>query len=432
MAKMTMTCPRCEGRGVIPRYYYNKKGVCFLCWGKKQIQTEVKPGETKEEAYKRVRQREEDHMESQPPKAAIPEKFRNEKFAAAAELDAFNRGQKKAAAEAEAAEAAKPKKTEVPKETKGGSIKALNVLPDYEGGPLAFSQVKYRGKKLYVAPSVKGEAAEIFDSVPLTKTPQLARAGRGTAGKVQYVGLEHATSGEKVLKDQYTMLLSTDYQDSDVRTKVTFNKNGEVSNITHYGTGMHRNREALDRIAYAAVTEKIEGVAERQGLDKPKVKLVGNAFESINAVVLREEAAKQEAERQEAEEKARRIADETVKEEEDRKGLTLLRQAKAELVADMERYGNGVLSMRTTDDFKRLIITKMVSGEPVADVPNPKRVITRNSIDRQVEIETRRVAAYQKAMPQIIAAARAETERMAREKAEYEARREEEWLLDDF
>lgn len=391
MAKMTMKCPRCEGRGVIPRYYYNKKGVCFLCWGKKQIQTEVKPGETKDEAYARVRKREEDHMESQPPKAAIPEKFRNEKFAAIAELQAYDKGRQKATQiqkDAETPEA--PKQTAVPKASKSGSIAALAGLPDYEGGELAPSNTTFRGKKSYAAPSITGEMDDMLDSVPLTKTSQQAKGGFRNNGKVMYRGVDHATEGNKVLKDQYTMNIGIDYQDSDVQTKITFNKKGEVSKITHYGTGMHKNRDALDSLALSAFTEKLQGVAERQGLEKPKVKLVGDAFVSLNRVQLQQEAAEAEAAKEEAERVARERAEEAERAKEEAVGLPKVRAKREKLNDEIATMAHRRIYITDSDDNKTRTY-KTMDGRVIAEIPNPERSVQRFSLEKQAEIEQRRI-----------------------------------------
>lgn len=75
--KVKIPCPRCNGKGWIPRYYYNRKGICFRCWGAKYIYVKIPDGKTPEEVFQEMRKRELADMESKPPKQPIPDNFRN-------------------------------------------------------------------------------------------------------------------------------------------------------------------------------------------------------------------------------------------------------------------------------------------------------------------------------------------------------------------
>ncbi|MFP3427093.1 hypothetical protein, partial [Pseudoalteromonas sp. SIMBA_162] len=56
--KVKISCPRCEGKGVLPRYYYNRKGVCFLCWGAKVITVKATEDEKAKDVYERMKREE--------------------------------------------------------------------------------------------------------------------------------------------------------------------------------------------------------------------------------------------------------------------------------------------------------------------------------------------------------------------------------------
>jgi hypothetical protein len=74
LAKVKVPCPRCDGKGVIPQYFYNRKGICFLCWGSKYIMVKVPKGQTKEEYFQKLREKEVKHLKDHPPKVAMPDK----------------------------------------------------------------------------------------------------------------------------------------------------------------------------------------------------------------------------------------------------------------------------------------------------------------------------------------------------------------------
>lgn len=97
MAKQQIKCPRCNGKGVIPRYYYNKRGICFLCWGRKTISADVQPGETKEQAFNRMREDQKRILALQTPKVPIPGNMKNPAFDDAEERNAFKPGSDKPA-----------------------------------------------------------------------------------------------------------------------------------------------------------------------------------------------------------------------------------------------------------------------------------------------------------------------------------------------
>jgi hypothetical protein len=74
LAKERIPCPRCDGKGVIPQYFYNRKGICFLCWGAKYIMVKVPKGKTKDEYLEELRKKEVKHLKDNPPKVEMPDK----------------------------------------------------------------------------------------------------------------------------------------------------------------------------------------------------------------------------------------------------------------------------------------------------------------------------------------------------------------------
>lgn len=70
-------CPRCDGKGWIPRYWYNRKGICFRCWGAKYIYVKVPDGMSKEEVIAQEKAKEQAHLDAHPPKHPLPENLKN-------------------------------------------------------------------------------------------------------------------------------------------------------------------------------------------------------------------------------------------------------------------------------------------------------------------------------------------------------------------
>jgi hypothetical protein len=71
--KLKIPCPRCDAKGVLPQYWYNKKGICFLCWGAKYIHVKVPDGKSQDEYIKELKERELEHLRNHPPKVPMPE-----------------------------------------------------------------------------------------------------------------------------------------------------------------------------------------------------------------------------------------------------------------------------------------------------------------------------------------------------------------------
>lgn len=80
--KKKVPCPRCDGKGVIPQYFYNRKGICFLCWGSKYIYVKVPEGMTEEAYLEKLRKDEIEHLKNHPPKVPMPDadKHRNKEY----------------------------------------------------------------------------------------------------------------------------------------------------------------------------------------------------------------------------------------------------------------------------------------------------------------------------------------------------------------
>lgn len=72
--KEKVPCPRCDGKGVIPQYFYNRKGICFLCWGDKYVYIKVPKDRDKREYLKELREKEVQHLKDNPPKVEMPDK----------------------------------------------------------------------------------------------------------------------------------------------------------------------------------------------------------------------------------------------------------------------------------------------------------------------------------------------------------------------
>lgn len=72
MAETTerIPCPRCDGRGVLPQFYYNRKGICFMCWGRKYITVRIPAGQTKDKVLKKLQKEAAEHFKKHPPKVA--------------------------------------------------------------------------------------------------------------------------------------------------------------------------------------------------------------------------------------------------------------------------------------------------------------------------------------------------------------------------
>lgn len=82
LAKVKVPCPRCDGKGVIPQYFYNRKGICFLCWGSGYIYVNIPEGQTEEQYLANLKEKERQHLEKNPPKVEMPDasKHRNKAY----------------------------------------------------------------------------------------------------------------------------------------------------------------------------------------------------------------------------------------------------------------------------------------------------------------------------------------------------------------
>lgn len=78
--KESVECPRCEGRGFIPQYYYNRKGICFLCWGSGKTYVKVPAGKDKKKYLEELKEKERKHLKEHPPKVALPKDIKNKEY----------------------------------------------------------------------------------------------------------------------------------------------------------------------------------------------------------------------------------------------------------------------------------------------------------------------------------------------------------------
>lgn len=76
--KQKIPCPRCDAKGWIPRYFYNRKGICFLCWGEKYIYVKVPEGKDVEELERELQEKEKARLEAHPPKVPMPDDFKHD------------------------------------------------------------------------------------------------------------------------------------------------------------------------------------------------------------------------------------------------------------------------------------------------------------------------------------------------------------------
>lgn len=88
--KEKISCPRCDAKGVIPRYYYNRKGLCFLCYGEKYIYVRVPEGQNLSKVVAGLKEKETARLDKQQPKVSMPEKMRKKAFNVSGERKAFS------------------------------------------------------------------------------------------------------------------------------------------------------------------------------------------------------------------------------------------------------------------------------------------------------------------------------------------------------
>lgn len=67
-SKKKIPCPRCDARGFLPQYFYNRKGICFRCWGGKYVLVKIPDGMDENEFIRKEIQKEQEDLASKPPK----------------------------------------------------------------------------------------------------------------------------------------------------------------------------------------------------------------------------------------------------------------------------------------------------------------------------------------------------------------------------
>lgn len=97
--KEKIPCPRCDAKGIIPRYYYNRKGLCFLCYGEKYIYVRVPEGQDRDKFVAALQQKEKAHLDAHPPKVAMPDNIKNKAYDVEKEKAAHGKGRGKKDAE---------------------------------------------------------------------------------------------------------------------------------------------------------------------------------------------------------------------------------------------------------------------------------------------------------------------------------------------
>lgn len=92
--KANITCPRCGGKGYIPRYFYNRKGICFECWGSGTVTVKLKDGESVTDAHERLTKEAKADLEKKPPKVAMPDNIKNKAYNNDMEREHFHNANK--------------------------------------------------------------------------------------------------------------------------------------------------------------------------------------------------------------------------------------------------------------------------------------------------------------------------------------------------
>lgn len=155
--KVKVPCPKCDGKGVIPQYFYNRKGICFMCWGSGYIMMNVPVGESQDEAYKKLVAKEKPDFKKNPPKVPMPHKdqIKNPKYFPKAnskvEIKAFrkkfNDGEPESPKDIKVDEAKKVSREELDKMTID-ELKAFIQKSTDEGKKLRDRQDIWRKRKL--------------------------------------------------------------------------------------------------------------------------------------------------------------------------------------------------------------------------------------------------------------------------------------------
>lgn len=447
MAKHLITCPRCEGNGVLPQYYYNRKGICFLCWGKGKITAKAGQDEKPEDTYKRMNKSESDRLKAKPPRMPLP-KFRNEKFQKIMDKAAYDQkaakpmtpkqadeaaeglraiekaGGKKAVAELAAANNLDTSKDPVeairdhlskgrtlkaadgkPAAVKPGESRLLNNLPDYKGGPLEKYKV-YGGKTTY-SDAKADNSNEMIQAIDNSNVSDSFKKG-SKAKNISGFSVKHATTAGKVLNGVYEGTIEYEYNFADITSKVRFNKDGEILSYVHEGKGSRREKENLDKFVDAAFKDQMKQASSIVGEDPIEWKYGGDLKAADDQRKAEEAAAKAERDKEEAAAKAL----------EGKREDLMVKQVKAEygIKERAKKLGLSVIGLRPTrleDEYGNVLATGEIdvlrpkSGQEGIDQLDNALKSLKEFNDAMDEFEkkpkdNKRVAAAKRRLPKLI------------------------------
>jgi hypothetical protein len=246
LAKTFVECPRCDGKGWIPRYYYNRKGVCFKCWGAKKIAIKVPAGSTAEKELEKLRKQEADDLDKKPPKQPLPANFKRNDVDLTKEKEAYHKN--------------KPKTNDF-----------FKSMPDGTGTEV-HTDVLYGST---YGSSVKGEMATAINKAKVDAN-EIRKIDTGIS-RVSAESVSHVTVGQKVKKDSYEIVYHVSkFGLEDGGVKVRFNKKGEITALVPFGKGHRGMKELLEDVGKTAfISQMNKAQQEKLGFVSTDVGEIG-------------------------------------------------------------------------------------------------------------------------------------------------------------